>query len=469
MGDRPVLRACRTASPPAAARGWRWLSAVCMALGAVCACMPNGALAQSAAQPSAAAPMAHAHGAAATAASGAASGSASRLPRRRPPPLAAGAAFAPDGSIWLAGLDASQRLSVQAYSATGSALGPPRTIETGSDKIAADGENRPKIAFGPRGWVVITYTEPLARPYTGQIRMLRSEDGGRSFSPPFTVHADRQEITHRFESVAFDAKGTLHTLWIDKRDLEAEQARLNAAVPAAPAASSAREGRRQRPATTYRGAAIYRNESTDGGRSFGPDIKLADHSCECCRIALAPAPDGSLVALWRHVFAPNERDHAFAPVRAVSVAEASNPARSTQDHWAIDACPHHGPGLAPSSAGGYHAVWFGDRSGVAAVRYGRLAPDGTPHGPVRTIPDAAAEHAAVASAGRQVAIVWRAFDGQATLWRAWLSRDDGASFTLRDLGRTTADNDHPLLLQQGERIVALWRTTEGVRIERLAP
>ena len=68
-----------------------------------------------------------------------------------------------------------------------------------------------------------------------------------------------------------------------------------------------------------------------------------------------------------------------------------------------------------------------------------------------------------------MAIAWRSFDGEATRWRAWTSTDDGRHFTLKDLGRTAADNDHPLLVQQGPRILALWRTTEGVRVERLAP
>ena len=74
-------------------------------------------------------------------------------------------------------------------------------------------------------------------------------------------------ITHRFESLALDAQGALHTVWIDKRDLEA----------------APRVGNK----LAYRGAAIYRNVSLDGGATFGPDTKVADHSCECCRIALA--------------------------------------------------------------------------------------------------------------------------------------------------------------------------------------
>jgi hypothetical protein len=186
--------------------------------------------------------------------------------------------------------------------------------------------------------------------------MLRSSDGGQTFSAPFTVHQDRQEITHRFDSVAFDAQGVLHTLWVDKRDQPPK-------------------GSTQK----YAGAAIYRNESKDGGMTFGPDTKLADHSCECCRIGLARNPQGQLQATWRHVFDSSTRDHAFASVGA----PANRITRSTHDDWQINACPHHGPGLALNAGtSGYHTVWFGIRKvngqDQAAVRYARLNGQGEP-------------------------------------------------------------------------------------------
>ena len=73
---------------------------------------------------------------------------------QRPPrvQLASGAAFAPDGSLWLVGLNHAGQLFVQ--SAPGDDLrrwGSPRLIATGGDTVAADGESRPKIAFGDRG------------------------------------------------------------------------------------------------------------------------------------------------------------------------------------------------------------------------------------------------------------------------------------------------------------------------------
>ena len=368
--------------------------------------------------------------------------------------LSIGAAVSPPGLLWLVGLNSDGRLYVQTSADFGLNWNEPRLLDIGSDKVAADGENRPKIAFGPRQQVVISYTQPLAKPYTGEIRMLRSDDGGKSFSAPFTVHQDRQVITHRFESLAFDRNGVLHTVWIDKRDQVLAVQKTGALSEKAAGKSSA-----------YAGAAIYRNESRDGGLSFGPDIKLADHSCECCRIALAPTPEGGVAAMWRHVFEPNIRDHAFA----VLGGDAKAPVRASFDGWKLDACPHHGPGLAPAAQGGYHAVWFGDKAGRSAVRYGRLGADGSPQGAVRELPDARAEHADVITSGNQVAIAWRSYDGTQTHLKAWVSVDDGASFVLRELAASKEENDHPRMLTMLDGLRVLWRTAKEINVLPILP
>lgn len=359
--------------------------------------------------------------------------------------LGSGAAMAPNGELWLVGLDSEGRLFTQVSQDLGSNWNLPRLLDIGSDKVSADGENRPKIVFGPDQTLVIAYTQPLAKPNTGEVRLLRSVDGGKTFSAPTTIHRDRQVITHRFESLAFDRSGVLHAVWIDKRDL---------------ALAMSKAGETAGKSSAYAGAAIYRNESRDGGGSFGPDIKLADHSCECCRIALTPTPAGGVAAMWRHVFAPNIRDHAFA----VLGDEANSLVRASLDGWKLDGCPHHGPALAPAQPGGYHAVWFGDRAGRAAVRYGRLASDGTPQGEAREIPDPRAEHADIATAGHQVAIAWRSYDGAQTRLKAWVSVDDGANFVLHDLAASPEQNDYPRLLATSQGIRVLWRTAKEIHV-----
>jgi hypothetical protein len=367
---------------------------------------------------------------------------ASRPAAAARPGMAIGASLAPDGALWVAGLNETGRLSVRRAPVPGQAWEAPLEPDIGSDRIAADGESRPKIAFGPGKQMVIAWTQPLARPFTGEIRLISSADGGQSFTPPITVHEDRQIITHRFEAVRFDAQGRLHVLWIDKRD--AERAR--------------REGQ------AYRGAAVYRTVSLDGGRTFLGDQCLAHHSCECCRIALAEDRQG-LVALWRHVFEPNHRDHAFARIPAG--ADCIQPVRATWDQWALDACPHHGPALVPDQQGGFHLVWFGHRDSRPAVRLGRLSAQGQPQERVIEIPDDSAEHADLASNGRHLVLAWRGLAGSVQVIRAWVSADDGRHFELRELARAEGRTDHPRLLSSSQGIWLVWNTAAGLQVQRI--
>jgi len=355
--------------------------------------------------------------------------------------LATGAAFAPDGSIVVVGVDKG-KMFIQRQLLNGD-WADRRLLEIGNDSVATNGDNRPKIAFGPASEVAISYTHPLAKPYTGEIRMLRSADGGQNFSLPFTVHQDKQIITHRFDAIQFDARGDLYTFWIDKRD--AEQARRAA---------------KDKP-SAYDGAAIYYNITSDGGRIVSEDRKLADYSCECCRISLLAEPVEGVAALWRHVFAGSVRDHAFARVSRI---QASQLVRASHDDWVIRACPHHGPGLARAADGGYHAVWFGDRKAQQRVRYGRLNAEGHAVGKVLELPDARAEHADIVSSGQRVVIAWRSFDGTNTQISAWISEDDGDHFTLRRLQSSALDNDYPRLIERNGKIALVWRTEREIHV-----
>ena len=419
---------------------------------ALCAWWGNG---------SALAQHAHSEAQAAAIATAQAAPAAPKLERKPKPQLGIGAAAAPDGSLWWVGLNADNQLVLQSAPTPSTSGGArlalqwsaARVLDTAGDTISADGENHPKIVFGPNNVVLISYTKPLPN-YAGFIRLLRSTDGGKSFAAPITVHADRQEITHRFESIGFDGAGVLHVIWIDKRDLVA-----------APKLAGK---------STYRGAAIYRTSSSDGGASFGPDTKVADHSCECCRIALGLGQDGVLSAMWRHVYEADIRDHAFAalgpvPAKATDAAVGTPTVRATYDEWQVKGCPHHGPALAAREDGGFHAVWFGVRQAagvpVAGVRYARLAADGNPDAKtVRLLPDDRAEHATVMAQGLRVAVVWRSSDGMQTSLKAWLSRDGGQTFVERTLAQVQGDSDFARPVQWGDRMAVAWRSPKEVQI-----
>jgi hypothetical protein len=348
--------------------------------------------------------------------------------------LGALAAFDARGILWAAHKQGGH-VVVSRSDDLGRSWSEPTRVNPLPEATDTGGDARPKIAIGPGGEVYVTWTKALGKPYTGEIRFSRSLDGGRSFSAPVAVHADRQLIAHRFDALAVNGDGQVFIAWIDKRDgVAAAKAKL----------------------ADYRGAAVYFAVSSDRGASFRGDYKLADHCCECCRLALLPGNDGSVRAMWRHVFAPNVRDHAMAQM--FPDGRAGTLLRATFDDWRIDACPHHGPSLAADAAGRLHAVWFTQGPERSGVFYGRLR-DGAVEAQ-QQIGGETAEHADLAISGERVAVVWKEFDGERSQLRAMRSDDGGDNWRDIRLASTAGASDQPRVLVWQDRFFAFWNTRD---------
>lgn len=358
-----------------------------------------------------------------------------RMEMPKGPELGASAAFDSHGRLYV--VDAADgHVRLRHSDDDGRTLSAPVEVNATAERIYAEGENRPKIAFGPHDEIYVSWSQPRAAPWTGFVRFARSTDRGEHFSEPLTVHHNRAEITHRFDALAVDGKGRIVIAWIDKRDL------IAAGKP-------------------YLGAAIYYSWSDDGGKSFLPERKLIDQSCECCRIALARTPDGEVAAFFRAIYGANIRDHAYAVLH--TDGQTSPVARATFSDWQIAGCPHHGPGLAIGSDGIRHAVWYEAKQGPA-IHYGQLDP-GHPPQHALTIAGAGASHADVAVDGRTVWVAWNQVnaDGYALMLRR--SGDGGVHFdAARDIARSDGAVGSPqLLLKQGRAFVA-WNTAAGFRL-----
>jgi hypothetical protein len=354
------------------------------------------------------------------------------------PELGASAAFDSHGRLYL--VDAADgHVRLRHSDDDGHTLSAPVDVNASAERIYAEGENRPKIAFGPHDEIYVSWSQPRAAPWTGYVRFARSRDGGNHFSEPLTVHHDRAEITHRFDALAVDGKGRVVIAWIDKRDMIAATAR-------------------HRP---YLGAAVYYSWSDDGGASFVPERKLVDQSCECCRIALTRTPDGEVAAFFRSIYGNNIRDHAYAVLQVDG--QTSRAERATFSGWQIAGCPHHGPGLAIGSDGTRHAVWYEAR-GKPTIWYGQLDPGHAPGHPL-AIAGAGAGHADVAVHERTVWVTWNqaGTDGYTLMLRR--STDNGMHFdTPREIARSSGAVGSPqLLLKQGRAYVA-WNTAAGFRL-----
>jgi hypothetical protein len=345
-------------------------------------------------------------------------------------------------TIWIAYADQTKDgafVHVASFDGGRKTWRPPLRVNRKPEPVSADGENRPKIAFGAAGEMYVSWTSPTSAQYTGDIRFSRSLDGGKTWSDPVTVHRDRQLITHRFESLLVDGKGRVWVSWVDKRDLQASQGAPN----------------------EYQGAAIYYAYSADRGDSWQGDFKLADQTCECCRIAMTTDPQGHPTVMWRHIFGKNERDHAIATLIPGAAPKVS---RVTFDRWQVDACPHHGPGLTIAADGRKHAVWFNQIDGEGRVFYGELAAAHPKQ--VRKLP-IGAMHADIATTDDVLAIAWKRFDGNSTRVETWISHDQGMTFSDGPVIQSNGESDQPRLITSDGRIFLVWRRTEGTAVRQL--
>ena len=355
-------------------------------------------------------------------------------------PLAVTATFDAKGRLWLASVK-DGHVTVSYSDDRSKAYSTPVLVNPEAEFVAADGENRPKILVGSNGNIYVSYTRSLETPFSGNVRFSRSVDGGKSFSAPITVNDNLDPFTHRFDSMGVNGRGQIYIAWLDKRD----------------AAAANKKGEK------YSGISVYYAVSDDEGKSFKANIKAADHSCECCRVAMAIDTDGYPVIAWRHVFDANIRDHALLKLDGKMA-----PVRLSHENWNIAACPHHGPSLSIASNGIYHATWFSN----APEQHGLFYALSSDQGKTFSSPlnfgnfDAQAAHPYVLSLGSRVYLAWKEFNGESTGILGMHSSDGGKSWSAPGKLATTSDvSDSPLLIGENNRVYLSWNTkNEGYRL-----
>lgn len=359
-------------------------------------------------------------------------------------PLAATAAFDAKGRLWLASVK-DGHVIVSHSDDRGKTYGPPVLVNPDAEFVAAEGENRPKILVADNGNVYVSYTRALETPYAGNVRFSRSVDGGKSFSAPVTVNDNIDPITHRFDAMGIDGRGQIYIAWLDRRD----------------AAAANKKGGK------YSGIAVYYAVSDDEGKSFKANIRAAEHTCECCRVAMAIDTDGYPVIAWRHIYDTNIRDHAL-----VKLDGKMAPVRLSHENWNIAACPHHGPSLSIAPDGIYHAAWFAN----APERHGLFYAYSSDRGKTFSSPlnfgnfEAHPAHPYVLGLGSRVYLVWKEFDGESTGIFGMNSSDGGKSWSAPvKLASTSDDSDSPMLISESNRAYLSWNTkNEGYRLIELS-
>jgi hypothetical protein len=164
------------------------------------------------------------------------------------------------------------------------------------------------------------------KPFSGELRLSRSRDGGRTFGPSTLVNDDDQVIQHTFDAMQVAPDGVLHFAWIDGR-----------------------EGKKE-PGT-------FVARSTDQGRTITKNFKVDDNTCVCCRTSIATSADGLVYVAWRKIFDVNIRETVVS--RSTDGGQTfSTPVVVGNDRWVYQACPHRPASLGVDRLGRLYVVWY---------------------------------------------------------------------------------------------------------------
>jgi hypothetical protein len=142
-------------------------------------------------------------------------------------------------------------------------------------------------------------------------------------------------------SLAVAKDSRIYAAWLDERNVHAPK-------PSSKAEGHHMESNRD----------LYVAYSTDGGRTFSANRKVASDACPCCKTALSVSADGTLYAGWRQVLPGNYRHIAVAS-STDGGTKFSAPVIVSDDRWMLQGCPVSGPSLTVDSASGnLKIVWF---------------------------------------------------------------------------------------------------------------
>ena len=208
------------------------------------------------------------------------------------------------------------------YRRLGSSPAGPFPVSPPGLKVSAHGETNPALEVLPDGGLVAAYPVSLPGKWKSEIRVQRSDDGGRTWGEARLLHEPR-DGSHSYLSSALTSSGVTFA-WLDNRT---GHMGLQTAVLAASA----------------------------DGRTFSAARTADPRTCECCGTALLAGRGDDLWLAYRALDDGEVRD---IRVLRAEKGEFGGSASLSDDRWALQGCPHTGARLTEDREGKLWAAWF---------------------------------------------------------------------------------------------------------------
>ncbi len=245
----------------------------------------------------------------------------------------------PQGELHVAYVEDGPQGAAVVYRRLGSSPAGPFPISPPGLKVSAHGETNPALEVLPDGGLLVAYPVSLPGKWKSEIRVQRSDDGGRTWGPARLLHEPR-EGSHSYLSSARTPTGSVVFAWLDNR--------------------SGHMG-------------LQTAASTDG-RAFAAARTSDPRTCECCGTALLAGRRGGLWLAYRALGEGNVRD--IRVLRAESAEEGfGGSATLSDDRWALDGCPHTGARMTEDHDGKLWAAWFTAGGAEGPGVYATSSPD----------------------------------------------------------------------------------------------
>ena len=249
-------------------------------------------------------------------------------------------------------------------------------VATGADQVITYSISPTQVAVGLQGEVYVLYLQSVPSNSIAEyisesranLRVVRSDDGGKTFSAPVDIAVEGVETWTEMATLFVAPDGDLYTSFLDGRaGIAAEIAAAKADPPGEPAQTQEADIR------------IVR--SADGGRTWSPSVVVAESTCACCSTKVAQGADGPLFASTRSEW--KELKGSTDSVRDVFVVASGDdgaswgqPTKVHDDKFKISGCPDVHAGLAVDAAGRLHTAWFTGTERHPGVFYAYSDDDG---------------------------------------------------------------------------------------------